>query len=91
MEGIPRIILALLALAVVSLAVTIEQKRISFLGSATATVPEEDSSTTDTLIIGSGITGSAAAFYLDRNGVGIKVAESESEVGGTMVTRTGSR
>ncbi len=46
-------------------------------------------SNVDTLIIGSGLTGSTAAFYLNREGVDVKVAESSEFVGGNVVTKSG--
>ncbi|HQO89143.1 MAG TPA: FAD-dependent oxidoreductase, partial [Chitinophagales bacterium] len=37
---------------------------------------------TDVIIVGAGYTGLSAAYYLQRNGLSVKVLEASSQVGG---------
>lgn len=43
----------------------------------------------DVVVIGSGISGSTAAFYMNRKGLNVMVAESQSEAGGNLRTKKG--
>lgn len=45
--------------------------------------------TVDTLVVGGGISGTTAAYYLQKNGSSVLVAEEHDEVGGCFLTRTG--
>ena len=45
--------------------------------------------TSDVLIIGSGINGSAAAYYLAKSGVDVTVLEGASVIGGGGSSRNG--
>lgn len=44
----------------------------------------------DVVIVGSGISGSTAAFYMNRKGLNVMVAESQSESGGNFRSRKGT-
>jgi glutamate dehydrogenase/leucine dehydrogenase len=68
--------------------------------SGRATLPQNAHETTrlkaspvverDVVVVGSGISGSTAAFYLQKKGIDVLVAESRNEVGGSIISKKGA-
>ena len=52
---------------------------------------DHDFTTIDTLVVGGGISGTTAAFYLHKNGSSVLVAEEQDDVGGCFTTRNGKK
>jgi heterodisulfide reductase subunit A-like polyferredoxin len=44
----------------------------------------------DTLVVGGGLQGSTAAFYLQQKGVDCRLAEANARLGGNVVSRKGN-
>jgi ribulose 1,5-bisphosphate synthetase/thiazole synthase len=49
----------------------------------------EEGQVLDTLVVGGGISGCTAAFYLQQRGVNCLLAEARDELGGNIITRSG--
>jgi heterodisulfide reductase subunit A-like polyferredoxin len=43
----------------------------------------------DCVVVGSGLSGSTAAFYLHRNGLNVLLAECNDVVGGNLISKQG--
>ena len=50
---------------------------------------DSSSEVLDCVVIGCGLSGASAAFYLDKAGLNIRVAEATDSVGGIVATNAG--
>jgi monoamine oxidase len=50
--------------------------------------PKVDASTAPVLIVGAGIAGLTAAYYLDRAGVSVRIVEASKRVGGRILSQS---
>lgn len=44
----------------------------------------------DTLVVGGGLSGSTAAFYLQQRGIDCRLAEANSQLGGNIISKSGA-
>lgn len=51
---------------------------------------ETDDKVVDVIVVGSGLCGSTSAFYLDKLGLNVILAEERSRVGGNLVSKKGN-
>lgn len=65
------------------------ESRPIFSASAHADSHGEEGQVLDTLVVGGGISGCTAAFYLQQRGVNCLLAEARDELGGNIITRSG--
>lgn len=49
-----------------------------------------DGEVIDVMVVGSGLTGGTAAYYLNRKGVNVLLADAREQAGGNLITRKGN-
>ena len=53
------------------------------------TCNNEEGDFIDVMVVGSGLSGGTAAFYLNRKGVRVMLAEARDQAGGNLITKQG--
>ena len=56
-------------------------------GSFTMSAEVED---VDAVVVGSGISGSTAAFYMNKNNINVVLAEARNYAGGNLISKKGT-
>ena len=64
-------------------------KKSNVAGSLTGVRKAERVTRVDTVVVGSGISGATAAFYLHNKGVNVLLTEAKDQVGGNLISRKG--
>ena len=66
-------------------------KKTNAAGSITGTKKIGGVTTVDTVVVGSGISGATAAFYLHNKGINVLLTEAKDQVGGNLISRKGAQ
>lgn len=62
-------------------------KKSNVASSLTGTKKNSGITKVDTVVIGSGISGATAAFYLHKKGINTLLVEAKDEVGGNLISK----
>lgn len=57
--------------------------------SADATCSNDEGGVIDVMVVGSGLSGGTAAFYLNRKGVRVMLTDARDQAGGNLITKQG--
>lgn len=66
------------------------KKSSSVAGSITGDKKVSGVTTVDTVVVGSGISGATAAYYLHNKGIDVLLTEAKEQVGGNLISRKGT-
>lgn len=64
-------------------------KKSSVAGSITGVKKIDGVTKVDTVVVGSGISGATAAYYLHSKGINVLLTEAKDEVGGNLISKKG--
>lgn len=65
-------------------------RKSSAAGSITGVRKSGGVTKVDTVVVGSGISGATAAYYLHSKGINVLLTEAKDEVGGNLISKKGS-